>query len=360
MTELTTPNIIPGIFLFTSRHGAGKTSAALGCGAAPERIFFVDADTKGLDTVKQMLQENIKFGSYLNLVEVINHDLDTAWREVWEIIDQVKEGKFDAVVIDPINPIYQLFRKYVKAHITEFDTAKEWQKSRGSGFQFYEGKISRHARSEQERFLNELSEKVTTIQLTAHLKRKYDAGVEIGEIPDVTSVVNRVATCSVWLRVNPEHSTPIMLFIKPYGIKKFTAGRIQTINVTTRKAVPLKTELSVWDVFQRYIDKPCFNRDLLPEEMPDGDDKWIIEQTLTKEQRLAWFARIRASEKAEKEFEETLGDLTNPLSEAVKAIFKSGTVAPPAIKAELLKQIEAGDLEIDSAKVTIKNIAASI
>jgi len=362
-TKPSTANIIPGIFLWTSRYGIGKTSAALGCGAAPEKIYFVDADTKGLDTIKQMRNEGVEFGKYLNLVEIMTKNINEAYEAIWQIVEDVKkaDGKYDAVIIDPINPIYKMFRKYVKANTTQFDSAKEWKKSRGSGFRFYEGKISGHARFEQERFLNELSSHVRTIQLTAHLKRKYDANVEVGEIPDVTSVVHRVTTCSVWLRSNPTHSTPIMLFIKPYGIKKYKEKKgIVTINVTPKKAIPSSKEMSVWDTINRYIADPAYDREPTAEEIPDEDDRWIIEQTLSKEQRLAWFARLRAADKAEQEFEDTLGELVNPLTEAVKVIVDSGIVAPPAIKVLLLEQIEEGSLEVNSSNVTIKNIAASL
>lgn len=356
---MTMKNKPSGIYLWTGRHAVGKTSAALGCGVEPEKMYFVDADTKGLETVSQLRNQGFDFGKYVNMVEIKNRDLEEAYAAIWKIVDDVEDGAYDAVIIDPINPIYKIFRKYIKANTTQFDTAKEWSKSRGSGFRFYEGKISRHAREQQERFLNRLSAAVDTVQLTAHLKRKYDANVEVGEIPNVTSVVNRVASCSVWLRSNPDHSTPILLFIKPLG-RKIVDGRIRTVNVTPRKATPLPNELDVWDVIARYQNEPAHDREPTPDETPDENDRWILEQTLNKEQKLAWFARIRAREKEEAEFEQSLGSLNNPLTEAVQAIVETGVTSPPAIKEKLLQQIKDGEIEIDADKVTLPTIAQSL
>lgn len=350
----------PGIFLWTGEHATGKTTACLECGADPENIIFIDADVKGNKTVKNMIKIGRPFGKYINLAEMINNK-DRLWQaydSIWKILDDIPPN-IEVVVIDPETEIYQVFRDYVRQCPEEFDDKKAWTKSRGSGFIFFEGKISRHAREAEQEFFNKLAQKVQAVHITAHLKNKYDGGAVIGKIPAVTKMIDRIASMICWLQFNKDSTTPIMLFVKPYGEKTYVASKgIRTQNITPRKAIPLEGEESVWDILRRYQKEPAHNRPPLPSEEITEEDRWIIEQVLSEHQRQAWFARLFDAQRRDEEAQKLIEQFDNPLNVRVKELQAEGIIAPPMIVEKLLKEIEDDILVgVDAKLVTIDSVA---
>lgn len=350
----------PGIFLWTGQHGTGKTTACLETGAMPDKTVFVDADVKGNQTVKNLQSIGQPFSKYINLAEIIS-GVDRLWKAykpIWNIIDQIPDGT-EVVIIDPETEIYKVFRDYVRENPNEFDDPTSWKKARGSGFIFFEGKISRHARSAERDFFNQISQKVQAVHITAHLKDAYDGGVVVGKVPNVTKMIDRIASMICWLQFNPNGTTPIMLFVKPYGEKVMVAGKgLRTKNITPRKAVPLPGEESVWDVLRRYKENPAHNRPPTSEEEITEDDKWIIEQVLSEAQRQAWFARLFEHQRREAEAQKLIEQMDNPLNVRVQELKEEGIVAPPALVEKIKQEIEDGDLVgVDAKMVTIDAVA---
>lgn len=350
----------PGIFLWTGQHGTGKTTACLETGALPSQTVFIDADVKGNQTVKNLKDIGMPFSKYINLAEMIARQdrLWKAYKPIWSIVDQIPDDT-EVVIIDPETEIYKVFRDYVRENPNEFDDPKAWKKARGSGFIFFEGKISRHARAMEREFFNKISQKVTAVHITAHLKDAYDGGVKVGKVPDVTKMIDRIASMICWLQFNPNGTTPIMLFVKPYGEKVAVAGKgLRTQNITPRKAVPHVGEESVWDVLRRYRKNPAHNRPPLPEEEITEGDKWIVEQVLSEAQRQAWFARLFEHQRQQEEAQKLIEQFDNPLNERVQELKKAGVVAPPALVEKIKQEIEDGDLVgVDAKMVTIDAVA---
>jgi len=353
--------ILSGIFLWTGDYGVGKTTACLECGADPERIMFIDADVKGNKTVQDIKDAGYNFGKFVNLVEMVNR-YDHPWQaypDIFTMFRDMKAEDFDVVIIDPETIFYEIIREYVRHNQQEFDSMKAWKKSRGSGFKFYEGKISRHARKTEQFLLNLISSRVKAIHMTAHLKDKYDSNVVVGKIPEVSKMIRRTANMICWLQHNPDHTTPIMLFVKQYGKKVLVKGKgMRTKNITPRKAVPRENEYSVWDVIDRYLENPAHGRSPLPEEIITEDDQWIVDGTLNEFQKQAWFARIKARELEQTEIEEALVGMDSPLQVRVQELKEQGLVAPPMLRDKILEEIAEGDHpDLDAEMVTIDAIA---
>ncbi len=353
-------DIMNGIFVWTGDFGVGKTTAALECGAKPEEIIFVDADIKGNKTIEDLRRVGVKFGDYINLVQVINEreNFWDAYEFIIGIINKITP-KIKVVIFDPETIIYDVFRAYVSRNLNEFDSPKAWAKSKGSGFQFYEGKISRHAREAEQAFFNLIAGKVQAIHLTAHLKDKYDGGVAVGQIPSISPMIHRIANMICWLQHSPVSTTPVMLFVKQYGKKVITSeGKIRTVNITPRKAVPHEGESSVWDILERYVKQPAHNREPLPEEIITEDEQWIVDKVLSDFQKEAWFARIKAKEAEERALQAELESVGSPLQVRVQELQAEGLVAPPMIRDKILAEISEGKLEgVNAALVTMDTIA---
>ena len=118
---------IPGLFLVTGGIGTGKSSFALECGAADDRICFVDDDLKGLSTARQLKVSGREFAYYdlveknrgcKSLVEIHQVGLD--------LINSIPKGRFDALVWDTWTRFGSTFKPFVEAHPEQFRKKAEW------------------------------------------------------------------------------------------------------------------------------------------------------------------------------------------------------------------------------------------
>lgn len=357
---MTETQILPGIWEWTGEDGSGKTSAALGCGAKPERIWFCDADVKGKATARLLKDAGTPFGKFVDVVKLMRESsrMELIWPILKKEFSEIKPGQFDAVVLDSEPEIYQIIRAYVRQNPNEFDDPKEWKKAAGSGYTFFEGKISRTARNIEKQILSELSDKVTAVHITSHIKDDYDANVVVGQVAETSKAIHSVAVARIWLRHNPHHTTPIMLFIKPYGETRWSAGnnRLEVVNIMPRKATPIIGETSVWDTIKRYRKNPANDREPIAGEIPDEHERYILTCVLSDDQKKAWFARLDAEK--EKQRQDQLSELAE-MSRAkafAKSLFSEGK-APPAILAEIQTKIEANQFLLKPETITIPVIA---
>jgi hypothetical protein len=310
---------ITGVIQWFGEFDTGKTTAALECGASPDRMLFVDDDLKGRATVKQLMEEGLSFGQngngYVDLLAA-REDMTRAsefFPYVRDFILSIPTGTYDALVWDTWTAVYDGIRAFVGANNGQFDAADAWKKARGSGFTFYEGKVSRHAREVESRLIRMLAERVDLVNLITHLKDDYSTGTKTGkQVPANSPTLDRVCIMRVWLRHNPNSPVPIMLFLKRLGLKKFVQGRgLRTVNIMPRKATPQPDDQSVWDVIKRYLSDPVGNRAPTAEETPNAFELSILDGTLTPEQRLVLQANLAAQNKRENT-EDTLANLEIP------------------------------------------------
>ncbi len=276
------PQILNGVIQVTGEHDTGKTTFALECGAAPEKILFFDDDLKGRATVNELEEAGAKFGRYVDLVEVGDGKAELDYHNaVMEILSGLEPGQFDAIVWDTWSHFANTTHAYVLANPTEFKKnwapmgtikgAQQWQEARR-----YEAKI-----------ISYLQSLAPTVILVTHLKDQYMGKVKVPgkQIPANSNALDRVLRFRIWLRLNPTgRAVPIGLCMKRLDRKHAEDNKIRTVNVLPRKLVPLASEKSLWDTIWRYWDVPMGDREPTDDELPTEYELSILDGTLTRDQ----------------------------------------------------------------------------
>ena len=290
-TPKGTPTI-PGLFLVTGGHGVGKTSFALECGAAADRICLVDDDLKGRSTAMQLqLHGEFAYYDFVNLTQkkrlVEIHEIGI------ELLDSIQPGQFDALVWDTWTRFYSTFKSYVEENPLLFRKKKEWSvKGSFKGPQewneakFYEAEV-----------LWKLLQKVPTVILVAHLNDQYINQVATGKKkPAVSKAIDRVCNGRLWLRRNPNRRpVPVGLFLKQLDMKKMVEGKgLRTICVVPPKITPRDEDESLWDTIRWYYRNPIGSRATTPEETPDEWELSVLQGTLTPDERHTFELMLKA------------------------------------------------------------------
>ena len=276
------PEILNGVIQVTGEHDTGKTTFALECGAAPEKICFFDDDIKGRTTVTELEQSGVKFGKYVDLVQLGDKKAELDYHNaVMKEIQGIEPGQFDAIIFDTWTHFANTTHAYVLTNPNEFKKnwapmgtikgAQQWQEARR-----YEAKIIS--------YLNSLA---PTVILVTHLKDQYMGKVKVPgkQIPANSNALDRVLRFRVWLRLNPTgRAVPIGLCMKRLDKKHVENGVIRTVNVLPRKLIPQETEPSLWDTIWRYWKVPMGDREPTDEELPTEYELSILDGTLTRDQ----------------------------------------------------------------------------
>jgi hypothetical protein len=292
-----TTMLINGIIQVTGSVDVGKTTFALECGASPDKMLFVDGDTKGRSTVQQLQSAGLKFGRYVDFVEDCKgKSLLDIHHAGMSIIESIEQDQYDAIVWDTWSRFASTFKSYVDANKTQFRAASEWSAM---------GKISGAERWKESQLyeaqvLNRLQSLTKCIVLVTHLKDHYVGGTKSGKrIPDSSRTLNRIPRMRLWLTHNPSGSpVPCALVLKRIDVKRMTDKGLRTVSVLPRKITPRPKDESLWDTIAWYFKKPIGLRQPTPDETPNSFELSILDGTLTKEQQetLRLSLKIAASE----------------------------------------------------------------
>jgi hypothetical protein len=280
--KIEKPQILNGVIQVTGEHDTGKTTFALECGAAPEKILFLDDDLKGRATVQELENAGVKFGRYVDLVALGDGKAELDYHNaVMKVIQEIKPGEFDAIIWDTWTHFANTTHAYVLTNPTEFKKnwapmgtikgAQQWQEARR-----YEAKI-----------ISYLQTLAPTVILVTHLKDQYMGKVKVPgkQVPANSNALDRVLRFRIWLRLNPTgRAVPIGLCMKRLDKKHVQNGVIRTVNVLPRKLVPADTDLSLWDTIWKYWQDPMGDRVPTDEELPTEYELSILDGTLTRDQ----------------------------------------------------------------------------
>jgi len=294
--------VLEGTVLVTGEHGTGKSSFAIE-GGDPASMLFIDDDLKGRSTINQIKKDSIKFGRYVDFIELTKGmkrlDIHTAGRK---LISDIKPGQFSVAIWDTWSRFEETCHSYVQAHPNEFRDPDGW----AAMGKIRSGEEYKEARIYEANLIAELQSKVPLVILVSHLKNHYVNNVATGkQIPQVSKAVDRVCSLRMWLRHNPYGLTPIGLVLKNIDRKITQEGmsRLRTVQVLPMKITPQDGEFSLWDSIERYYNEPFGLRDTaLPHEVPDDFEMSLITGTLSPDQKLSWLHALQsAKEDAEEE-----------------------------------------------------------
>jgi hypothetical protein len=294
-----------GVVLITGEHGTGKTSMALEVGD-PSRTMFVDNDLKGRSTVKQVREDGVEFGRYVDLITLTRGKRALESHMIGlSLIDEIGDDEFDVISWDTWTEFSSTCHAYVKQYPDKFRDPDRW----AAMGKIRSGEEYKEARFYEAELISRLQQKAPVVVLVSHLKNQYLNNAPTGkEIPAVSKAVDRVCNLRLWLRHNPDPAihTPIGLVLKNIDKKVYDPElrRLRTVQILPTKISPLPGERSLWDSIERYYNDPAGLREPTPDEIPDDFESSIVQGTLTEDQRLSWLTAIK--QERDREAEEML------------------------------------------------------
>lgn len=323
------PMPLAGIIQVTGFHDTGKTTFALECGVAPDKICFFDSDIKGKSTVMDLQAQGITFGAYHDLTALADGKKPLEYHNaVMQLLDTIEPGQFECIIFDPWE-IGNTTHDYVLANRAKFRDvwspngrikgAQEWGVARD-----YEAMI-----------LNRLSSIARTIILVTHLRPLYvnSAKVPGKEVPGGSKILDRICRLRLWLTSNGSgRPVPVGLVLKRIDTKSVVEGRLRTVSVLPRKLTPNDSESSLWDTIERYWLEPIGDRPPTADETPDEFELSLIDGTLTGEQKRMFDTML--DQGLVDGGDEPLGDLASGEREQIEAELKGGS-KPVAVASKL-------------------------
>ena len=287
--------VVPGVIHVTGESDVGKTLFALQCGAHPERIGFIDDDTKGRATVDQLRLNGFEFGAYYDLKsETKGLPQLGVYTRCMAIIKELEKKSLDVIVWDTWSRFASTLKPYVRKNMLLFREAKDW----ASMGQMKGAQQWKEAQELEAQIIARLNVIAPVVILVTHLKDQYIGNRKTGkQIPDASRTITRVPSFRLWLRRNPSGSpVPIALVLKRIAKNEFVAGEgLRTTNILPPRVEPLPGERSVWDAIKRCVADPIGNRALEKHEIPNAFEKSLIDGTLTDDQKRAWMLSLAAA-----------------------------------------------------------------
>jgi len=288
--------LFSGLIHVTGEIDSGKTTFALECGALPEKIAFIDDDSKGRSSVNQLSEKGYKFAIYHDLIAETKGMKELQFHEhCMKIVEEIinYSGEIEAVIWDTWSRFEASFHPVVKKNPSRF---KDFYSNKGD---IKGGEEWIEAQRYSTEVFNRLLTKVKLVILVTHLKPYRIGGKEIpGKfISRCQKPVEEKSSLRLWLRQNPTgRPVPIGLVLKRLNEKRITDRGIRTVNILPRRLVPNEDEHSLWDVILRYWNEPFGDRIPFPEETPNEYELSILEGTLTQDQKIALRLVLNESE----------------------------------------------------------------
>lgn len=260
-----------GIIHVYGAFDSGKTSFALQCGALPQQIVFFDADVKGKEMLKPLIEAGMV---YHDLTRLREGKTELAYYDaIFALIQAIDGTKTKVVVFDPFAEFERTFKTHVSKSRSKYRIdwspmgsvagAQEWQE----------------AQALEMRLLNSLLDRgIQLVFLTSHMRddRLETAGgksVRTGIVlPETQKSVTRMSTLRLWLHRPPSSPVPFALVTKNLQRQVVSNAGIRTRMVLPPKLTCLPGEESLWDAINRYWADPVGFRELLPHERPTTDE----------------------------------------------------------------------------------------
>ena len=278
--------LFSGFIHVTGEPDVGKTLFSLQAGSAPEHVAFIDDDIKGRNTVKQLQEQDLKFGVYHDLVGETEGMKEIAFHTYcMRIIDEIiKHGNIEVVVWDTWTRFESSFKPVVAKNPSRF---REPESLRGTGE--IRGAIEWIIAQDYEtNIVNSLLKYVKMVIATTHLKQARVGGKAIpGKFePRCQRPVIENANMRVWLRQNPSgRPVPIGLMLKRIEKPYMTEAGLRNRNVLPRKVVPRSEDESLWDTIRWYWQNPIGSRAPTADETPNEFELSILDGHLTADQK---------------------------------------------------------------------------
>lgn len=268
-----------GVVSISGGVGVGKTSAALGTGAAPERTALLDWDGKS---------PGIELGFYKSFSEmqVNGNELQMAEKAVETIVLLSQSDKYDVVILDA----WEWFTKALPSYVFKHQNSLRTRWSPNGRFATMQKQA--FAKEYEASLLALLQRSARMVIVVNHLTDQYIDDVRTGrQVPNSSWRLNQVAGFRLWLRQNAHHPCPIGLVVKNVAMRQFDKNRgvIMSVNALPKR---LSTEavpgsggyVSIWDIITHYIENPIGTRPPLPYETPSEFEDALITGTLTADE----------------------------------------------------------------------------
>lgn len=286
--------LFTGLAMVTGERDTGKTSFALSCGAAPEKMALFDHDLKSSEVVQQLLKAKHPLKYYHNLVELRKSKTELPFFSAcMDLVNNIKDGELDALIWDNYTPFEDTFHPVVMSDPNKWRST--WS-SMGAikGAQQWDASFTLG-----EQVLDVLKKKAKLVFIIYHLKNFNLGGVRTEKlVPAAKKVVPQKANFSVWLRVNEQGGgAPIGLILK--RLAKYTiaeSGGMEITNVLPRKMVPC-----TWDEIRKYWDMPFGEAKPEKNQLPNAFELSILDATFTPDQRKSFELMLQFGSQTEDE-----------------------------------------------------------
>lgn len=313
-------DVVSGLIEFTGPPDSGKSSAAIEYYKGnPKEIAFIDNDLKGQSTAEQMIRDGFPFGEYIDLRgEVIKELWEQYYFTVEKVIERLEKSKPVVTIVDGWPAINTACKAYVSKRPEVFNEMMRGEWSKNSNIR--NGEISREAKKVEGWFISRILSFSKTLIITSHLKNHYLKNPKTGqgeptgkEIPQSSDQIVTDARLRIWLTRSPGTTKPCGLVLKNIDKKVYIENvGVRTISVLPFKILPdiklpeedenfIANDMSIWDTIRRYWNNPVGKRSFIPQEVPNDEEKSIIDGTLTREQKIMWLSAIKSKEEEEQE-----------------------------------------------------------
>jgi hypothetical protein len=266
--------LFEGLVLVHGRQDVGKTSFILGAGPKSSEYAFIDGDIKGKQIAEEF-QKEAPFGMY---VDLFHETRDMKEIEYYNycmgIIDNIKEGQFDAIAWDNWTKFETTLQPYVLENMGKF--RKYWSaKGDIKGAQVWQS-----ANEYEAAIIDKILHKTRMLLISTPMKPEKINGKETGRwVPDCKKPLIEKAQMRLVLKHNPNSQAPLAIVLKRISKRYNTEEGIETISVLPRKINP-----GTWKHIRWYWDNPVGDRELTADELPNKWELAQIEGTLTEDE----------------------------------------------------------------------------
>lgn len=271
--------LFSGIVNVCGESDVGKTTFALGTGAMPERILFIDDDVKGQAIVRDLTAAGYPLGKYVNLVSATEGMRELEFHTYCiDMIDAIEPGMYDVIVWDTFTRFEKSFHPWVLTHMKDF--RDQWSPSgviKGS-------EVWIEAQKYESTVLDKLQTKAPLVIVVSHMKDENRNGVRTGKrIPDCMKPVIQKSTLRILFRHSENSSAiPTGLVLKRVGKRIVTGNGIETTNV-----LPRRVENLDWNKIREFWSNPIGNAVPTKEQTPNQFEMSLLDSSvLTNDQRL--------------------------------------------------------------------------
>lgn len=320
---LTLPEwaIFPGLIHVTGDYDSGKTTFCLSCGAAPEKICFLDWDIKGRLAKAQLDALGTPLGAYFNLVELSKGKKEIEFHNnVMSILRSIRPGDFEALIFDTYSYFEATYHPWVTQNIASMrDGISRMGEIKGA-------QIWLASFDYETLVLDELLSKVPAIFLVTHLKNHTVGGHRSGKrIPDVKKPVMEKSAFRLWtVHANNRGGAPNGLVLKRISKLVFQPGK----GIVPTNVLPYKLSPATWERIRFYWDNPLGERDPESNETMTQDEADAVSQNLTEFHRFVIQLEVQQAAKIQEEELKLAKQLE--LSAAKQAWELSSQGMPPA------------------------------